>query len=415
MIWAAYKLKLSAARQLARSMTLALWFLGASLYSSVSSAAVTSPLEAAALLRLGELILDGRLLEYDPSQALVYFSKAADLGDRTARLRIAEMSLRGIGSEPDVDEALREIKVLADDGSLSALVSLGDIYSFGYAGFIDREAALEAYEKASDAGSIAASLRLAEIHRYGWFGRKNTRKAYRYLAHAKSLGNSYALYLMGTGLVEGEFRQIGRPRSGLEMFRKAEDLGVADATVALAMRRNNRSAQLLPRTKLLNKLSGMADSGNIEAALRLFDFYLDPKNWGARQPSARNIQRARSQLEKVAEKVDPGELEYRQLLLDILSSSKSGYASLYSRIEEVPPRSRPSLMRRILRSNPNAFFYFVQMRLAEEGYFNGRVDGFLKRRTISAILEYCSSLRVRSLCRNGPLSVQTTRLLIHAF
>ncbi|MEM9635023.1 MAG: tetratricopeptide repeat protein, partial [Pseudomonadota bacterium] len=380
-------------------MALALWFFGAGQYTTACNAAVSSPLEAAALLRLGELILDGRLLEYDPSQALVYFSKAADLGDRTARLRIAEMSLRGIGTEPDIEEALSEIKELAEEGSLSALVSLGDIYSFGYAGYIDRKAALEAYEKASDAGSIAASLRLAEIHRYGLFGRKNTRQAYRYLAHAKSLGNSYALYLMGTGLVEGEFRQIGRPKSGLEMFRKAENLGVADASVALAMRRNNWSAQLLPRTKLLNKLSSMADEGNTDAALRLFDYYLDPKYWGSRQPSARNIERARSQLKKVADKVDPGEFEYRLLLLDILSSKKSGYTSLYSRIEEVPPRSRPSLMRRILRSNPNAFFYFVQMRLAEHGHFNGRVDGFLKRRTISAILDYCASLRVRSLCR----------------
>ncbi|MES0880875.1 tetratricopeptide repeat protein [Roseibium sp. SCP14] len=396
-------------------MAFALSLFGATSFPTICHSVVTSPLEAAALFRLGELILDGRLLQYNPSQALIYFSKAADLGDRTARLRIAEMSLRGIGTEPDIDQSLKEIRELAEEGSLSALVSLGDVYALGYAGFIDTNAAQKAYKKASEAGSIAASLRLAEIHRYGLFGRKNARQAYRYLAHAKSLGNSYALYLMGTGLVEGEFRQIGRPRNGLEMFRQAEDLGVADATIALAMRRNNRSAQLLPRTKLINKLSGMADNGNTDAALRLFDYYLDPKNWGARQPSTRNIDRAGTLLQKIADKIDPGELDYRLLLIDILSSKKSAYPPLYERIEKIPPRSRPSLMRRILRSNPNTFFYFVQMRLAENGHFTGRMDGLLKRRTISAILNYCASLRVKSLCRSGPLSVQTTRLLIHAF
>ncbi|MCV0424213.1 MAG: sel1 repeat family protein [Roseibium sp.] len=372
-------------------------------------------LEASALSRLGELILDGRLLQYDPSQALVYFSKAAELGDRTARLRMAEMSLRGIGTKQDIESALQEIKTIAAEGSLSAHVSLGDIYALGYAGFIDLNASLAAYEKAADAGNITAALRLSEIYRYGLFGRKDPRRSYGYLARAKALGNSYALYLMGTGLVEGEFRQVGRPRSGLEMFREAEKRGVADATIALAMRRDNRAAQLLPRSKLLNKLAGMADNGNREAALRLFDYYLDPKNWGSRYLSARNIRMARARLEKIAGRIDPGELEYRELLLDILSAEKAAYASLYDRIDTIPPRSRPSLLRRTLRSNPNAFFYFVQMRLSETGFFRGRLDGLLKRRTISAIMNYCASLGVKTMCRRGPLSVQTTRLLIHAF
>ena len=380
-----------------------------------NSATESRSLEASALSRLGELILDGRLLQYDPSQAMVYFSKAAELGDRTARLRMAEMSIRGIGTVQDVDGALREIKQIADEGSLSALVSLGDIYALGYAGFIDLNAALAAYEKAADAGNITAVLRLSEIYRYGLFGKKDPRRSYGYLAQAKAQGNSYALYLMGTGLVEGEFRQVGRPRSGLEMFRQAEKLGVADATIALAMRRDNRSAQLLPRSKLLNKLTSMADNGNREAALRLFDYYLDPRNWGARYLSARNIRLARARLEKVAGRIDPGELEYRELLLDILTANKTNYASLYDRIESIPPRSRPSLLRRTLRSNPNAFFYFVQMRLSESGFFEGRLDGLLKRRTISAIMNYCASLGVKTMCRRGPLSVQTTRLLIHSF
>ncbi|MEP4441927.1 MAG: hypothetical protein ABJQ14_16140 [Hyphomicrobiales bacterium] len=371
--------------------------------------------EAEALSRLGELLLDGQVVGFDPYQAQAFFSKAALLGNRTARLRLAELTIRGIGTKREVKGALSEIKLIANEGSLSALVSLGDVYSRGYVGTIDLKAAISAYDKAAEAGSIAAALRLSEIYRYGLLGKTESRRAYEYLNRAKALGDTYALYLMGTGMIEGDFRKFGRPKKGLALFREAEKLGVNDAKIALAMRRNNRSAQLLPHKKIVRNLSKLADAGNVQAALRLFDYYLNPQNGKSRRLTTRNIKKARVLLQRVAEQLEPNELDYRVLLLDIIRARRAKYPALYARINAIPPASRPSLMRRTLRSSPNAYVFFVQMQLSEKGFFRGKRDGLLKRRTIRAIKAYCTHLGAGSLCRRGPLSAQTTNLLTHLF
>lgn len=391
-------------------LVLAAWLDGAAL-----SAARSATSEAAALAKLGEMVLDGKHLKYDPSEALAYFSKAAALGSATARLRLAEMSVRGISAEPDAGQALREITQLARDGSQSALVSLGDIYARGYAGFICEEAALAAYEKAAGEGNVTAALRLAEIYRYGLFGSEDQDRAYAYLEQARAQENSYALYLIGDGMIDRDFRKFGTAQSGLDLIREARELGVGDAEIALAIRRDNRTARLLPRSQILSTLTAMADAGNVDAALYLFDFYLDPKNWRSRRLPSRNLKSAQNLLEKVAVQLEPGELAYRRLLLEILAARPSNLEELFPRIETIAPGNRPSLFRRVLRGNPNAFFYFVQMQLARDGLYQGPVDGYLKRRTISAIKDYCERLGAKPLCRRGPLSVQTTHLLIHSF
>jgi len=396
---------------------LLLWFLvfAAWLEDPALSAPASATSEAAALARLGEMVLDGKHLDYDPSEALAYFSRAAELGDSTARLRLAEMYVRGISAERTAGQALREIEQLAEGGSLSALVSLGDIYARGYAGFICEEAALAAYEKAAGEGSVTAALRLAEIYKYGLFGSEDLNRAYAYLERARALENAYALYLIGDGLVDRDFRKFGTAQSGLELLREATKRGVGDAEIALAIRRDNRSAQLLPQRQILSKLTRMADAGSIDAALYLFDFYLDPKNWRSRRLPSRNLKSAHDLLEKVAVQLEPGELAYRRFLLEVLSARPSAVKQLFPQIETIAPGNRPSLFRRILRGNPNAFFYFVQMRLAKDGLYQGPIDGYLKRRTISAIKDYCEILGAELLCRRGPLSVQTTHLLIHSF
>jgi hypothetical protein len=65
--------------------------------------------------------------------------------------------------------------------------------------------------------------------------------------------------------------------------------------------------------------------------------------------------------------------------------------------------------------SPNAFVYLVQLQLAEEGYYNGTVNGLMTSSTITAIQGLCKSLNAKSLCRHGPLSPQAYTLLFYAF
>ena len=84
-----------------------------------------------ALVRMGELLLDGEGVERDPGEALRLFSAAAKAGDAKGQYYKGICCLYGYGLMKDPDMAVRYLKVAADMGYAPALYRLGLLYRDG--------------------------------------------------------------------------------------------------------------------------------------------------------------------------------------------------------------------------------------------------------------------------------------------
>lgn len=85
----------------------------------------------AALVRMGELLLDGEGVERDPVEALRLFSAAARAGDAKGQYYKGICCLYGYGLMKDPEMAVRYLKAAADMGYAPALYRLGLLYRDG--------------------------------------------------------------------------------------------------------------------------------------------------------------------------------------------------------------------------------------------------------------------------------------------
>ena len=367
--------------------------------------------DAAAMYHLGEYHTGAG----DPARAFRYYSQAAEAGSDSARTRMAGMLLRGEGVERDVARGLAMLEARAAAGSASALVELGDAYARGQTGSVDIDAALSAYETAANLGNIAALVRLADIYRYGLLSTTSETQAFGYLERAANQDNAYAAYMMGMALVEGEYGGAGKVGEGIDLLVRADRNGVADAATALALLDRGVPDGRFEADSKIGRLRELAESGNVAARLKLVEAYRDGRTGRTPGITSQDLARARAELALASGRIDPAEYELQSLLIDLKTARGPDFPGLFERVRRLPKSERPGAMRRILELNPNAFVFFVQLQLAEDGYYTGRADGLMTTRTIAAINTLCDTLEADLLCRHGPLSPQVYTLLFYAF
>lgn len=388
------------------------WALGLLVAPAPSSAQTASPVP---LMRLADAYLEGEVVPYDPEAAYSYYVQARDLGDPTAGLRLAELQMRGVGVERDFEAGLAEITRRAEDGSSSALVLLGDAYARGWAGRIDPDAARAAWEKAAAAGRTDAMMRLAEFYRYGILAPESPGEARRYFEQAADSRDPEIVYLFGRALAEGDLGGAADVRRGLDILTTASTRGNGEAAVALALARiDGDGLPSNPRAGLA-ELTELAGRGNVAAALRLVEIHRDGRRVNRVQAVRKDLRKARQELDRIAPKLTMADKVRQELLIDVAAARAGQYAPLYDRLMEFPAGQRPDFVRRAVRSDENAFVYFVQRRLDELGFPVRQASGLLDRSTIGAIGDYCRSLQAETLCRNGPLSGSGVHVLSYAF
>lgn len=371
--------------------------------------------DPAGRLRVGEIYQSGEIVPYQPEEAFRLYSEAAAEGSVSAKIRIAMMSIRGEGTVRDTDFGIDALRRLVELGEAGAHVALGDVLARGLAGIVDAAEAIGHYESAADSGSVSAMMRLAELHRYGLLDRADPRRAFAYLEDAAAEGLDYALYLMGSGLTEGEFDSVRTSRKGLEALREAARRGVDEAVVGIALSHiDGASAPRNPRAGLA-ALSKAANAGNIAAASRLVEIYRDGREVGGRAIIRRDLTRARRAFQAISSRLPAGDRARHDFLLDVAAARRGAYDDLYDRIAEFAPVNRAGLVQAALRVDPNAFVFFAQRRLADLGHFRGRADGLMTAGSVRAVQSFCASLGAANLCRQGPLARTATFLISHAF
>ncbi len=358
---------------------------------------------------------DGQAVSPDPALAFGYYQQAAEGGSGSARIRMAGMLIRGEGIARDVPRGIAILREEGAAGNATALLNLGDTFARGIAGRVDIEAALEAYEAASDLGNDTALVRLADIYRYGLLRKTSTSRAYEFLEKAAAQGNSYAVFMLGKGLVDGDFGDAGTVEDGERLLVQANLGNVAEAAVELALLDVPSVTEGATASSKVERLRNLAEGGNLAARLRLVEAYRDGHTGRGEALVSQDLARARAELAAIADQIDPAEREVQSMLIDLKSRKYSGYPETYARIKTLPWSERPSAVRRILDVNPNAYVYALQMQLAENGIYRDELDGMMTNRTISAIETQCDLLNAASLCRFGPLSPQVKTLMFYVF
>ena len=115
-----------------------------------------------AMVVLGNLYMDGNVVELDKEEAARWFRKAAELGNAAAQCRLATCYLNGDGLDKDVEEAAKWMLKSAEQGTLSdSQWAMGRFYQEGKGVEKDMRMALMWFERAAKKGNSFAKNSLA--------------------------------------------------------------------------------------------------------------------------------------------------------------------------------------------------------------------------------------------------------------
>lgn len=149
------------------------------------------------MLMVGDFLYDGNGVEKNMMAALVWYDKAAALGDATARTRATTVRNKAkdlvaqgkiaLGACED-HKAFLHFSSAKDMGNVDALVYLGDCYVAGRVCERHLGTAVSYYEAAAKAGNPLAKYRLGVLYMTNFGVKFNARKAKAYLTEALTQG-----------------------------------------------------------------------------------------------------------------------------------------------------------------------------------------------------------------------------------
>ncbi len=382
----------------------------AAIIAAYTQAAETGDVEA--VLRLGDAYHGGEVIAADQSRAFSYYARAEAMGSETGALMIAEMLIAGQGVLQDAARGLSALQDLAHQGSTRALMSIANAMASGAVGPIDAKSVIGAYEDAAAQGLVDAWLRLGDLYSDGILVRRDRKRALAAYQQAADLGNPWGLYALGAGYLDGDFGKAGSPETGLKLLRQAEAAGMSDATVAIADAQIFGDGTRADPQKGLALLEEAAEMGNAAAASRLIAIHRDGIFRFGNRIIRADREKARMLLHRFAPLYDRGGWLYEQALLEASAGEDAFNGDAILAVAgELSPRRQMSLMRRLLAINENAYVYVAQSQLKRIGLFDGEVDGLLTRATIHAMNDFCARTNTELLCRFGPATAETAKVM----
>jgi TPR repeat protein len=183
--------------------------------------------DATAELNLASLYHRGEVPPQDDAQAALWLTKAADRGMLPAMLELAKWDLQPQHGN-NVDGAIIWFKKAADLGDASAQAALGDIFSDQKLGRVDYAQAVTWYRMAADQGDRAGELGLGTRYLLGQGLPQDLGEARRWLTPAANQGHPYAEFLLAKMFEAGE----GGPADGAaaaRYYERAANYGIAEA------------------------------------------------------------------------------------------------------------------------------------------------------------------------------------------
>jgi TPR repeat protein len=230
----------------------------------------------AAMVRLANHYLEGRLVEPNLETALGWTKEALEAGSTNTEmmLRLAEAYTSGETIDADPEEAFRWTLAAAEVGDLTAMTRVGNAYSIGDGTPVDPKKAIRWHQLAAARGSIDATLSLGEAHASGYGTPLDPTKAFRHFEIAAAAGSTVALRETARAFALG-FGVEPNPEEALKRYEGAARKGDVTAMVELAhmLKENSYSAEALARA--FGWLQKAAELENDEAQFLLGEAYLE--------------------------------------------------------------------------------------------------------------------------------------------
>lgn len=229
-----------------------------------------------ALLKLGELYLNGDLISADPEKAFDYFQKAAALGSETASVNIGMMMINGNGTAHDVSGGMSRLFEAAENGNGQALMALGNIFRTGEAEGIqpDPGRSFAYFERAAAEGNTAAALIVARMMIDGEGVSADPEEGYGIVRSLHQAGDPGARLLMGDLLLKGIPEVLSADaEKAYEVYGLAARDGSTTARVQVALMQIHGQGVAQDVTSGLRVLQEMAGNGDAPAAFKLGQLY----------------------------------------------------------------------------------------------------------------------------------------------
>jgi TPR repeat protein len=224
----------------------------------------------------------GKAVTKDPTQAIAWFTKAAERGCTTSMLNLGDMYAKGEGVPRNDVEAVKwygnareALRKSADAGETYALLTLANLLQDGLGGPKDEAGACRLFASAADNGNTAGMVRLGYCYYTGVGAEKDPTKAAQWYRRGADKGDAAAMRLLGNLHLNGEgVEQDGT--AALGWLKKAADAGDVLAMAALGeLYETGRPGVAKDEAAAAEWYKQSMENGHHEATLALADMYID--------------------------------------------------------------------------------------------------------------------------------------------
>ena len=287
----------------------------------------------------------------------------------------------------DDGDFLQTLRRLGAGGNAHVMYRLGRMYAAGTGVARDESEAARWYRKGADAGNANAMTALAVALFEGRGAAKDVEEAVRLLKTAASKENPEAMSRLAVLLVQGKGVDKD-PLEGMRLLIKAAGGGFTPAMVDLGLMYNHGLGIQADVAKAAAWYKRAADLGNPAGMLSLGVLHQQGKGVAQSDFAAATLYRKAADL---------GNSQGIHNLAALYDSGKG--------VERRDPERAAELLLRALELR-NQFSYqqmttnshswspefrrALQRKLADAGYFKGRIDGLIRAPTITAINGYVS-------------------------
>lgn len=338
------------------------------------------------------------------------FSQLEELSQQTenkqVRFLFSQALEEGLGTTPDPVRAMQVLKQLGAEGHGRSLAKLGNLAMQAPGLPADYGPTISYYQRAADAGYDYALIGLSRALLADGQGAA----ALRTIEQAVEKGVRTAPSRMAIWHYQGDFGEASDKAFGRrELTRLAESGDVLAARAALINheRRSRRITELdLP--KVLAGLESATKDGDRLATVSLARAY---RNLSFLIPDARAKHAA-----LVAEYGDQmgvrSEVPERLHALYDRNNHRNSRKKAYEFLQQVEGEGFAYGLLRLRSIERTAYVYVLQKELADLGYYDGSATGFLTKRTILAIFDYCDEFGMSDTCIHGPISYDTASIMV---
>lgn len=308
---------------------------------------------------LADALDGGAAIDPDPARAWTLYQMLADTGDARALARLGNLAWRGLGTTKDLDEAQTLMQSAIDAGEPRAVINLSRVLI--EAGQPDRARAQ--ITAAVDAGLEGADFWLARFNARGDFGHQSDQDA------------------------------------GLAELERLSANGNVNATSELARLAGQSHRTPIDPVEIAARLETASAAGSDRATLALLRLLRERSRRfpdGTAQREAILSQRG-DQLtpdRRVPEEV--------RLIAD-QKSGRTQYRAVSDQLSGQTADAFQRGFRAALSADRRAYTWVLQERLAEQGFYTGRINGWMTTRTIHAFRRFCRKNEVDHICTHGPL------------